>query len=111
MTEPGPNEVIVIGSDGFQNVEQAYRIIELHICAADQPGSIREIALFDTLERPLQFESRTLQQQFRTLMHYLKGKLILVQEFFRTLLKTEQVVGPQVAFVIGGPFAGQNRLT
>src|SRR5207302_674922 len=34
-----------------------------------------------------------------------------VQERLRTLLKTEQVVGPQVAFVIGGPFAGQNRLT
>ena len=109
VSEAGANEVVVVGSYGLQDVQQADgRIEQLH-GAPNQAGGVAVIGVLNGIEGAAQFESRSLQQQLRTLMHDQEGHFVFMQKFFGRLLQREQFVGSQIALVVGRCLAGKNR--
>jgi hypothetical protein len=111
MAQPSTDDVIVIGSNGLQNMQETDGILQLCIRAANEARGIEKIPPCDVLESALQLKSSSLHQEFRSLMYHLEGELVLVKEFLRLLLQSQQLVGAQVTLIIRRSLAWKNRFT
>src|ERR1700686_2810513 len=109
VSEASANQVIVVGSNSLQNVQQTDGRIEQRNGATDQAGSVAKVGVLERFERAAEFESRSLHQQLRTLVHDQEGHFIFVQQFFGRLLQGEQLVRAEIALVVGCSLAGKNR--
>src|ERR1700726_229400 len=69
VSEAGANQVIVVGSNSLQNVQQADGRIEQRNGATDQAGSVAKIGALERFKGAAEFESRSLHQQLRALVH------------------------------------------
>ena len=104
------DDVVVVGSDGLQDVQHGDWVLQLHIGAPDQASGIQEVAFRDQAQSPFQLESRALHEQFGGLVHNLKGHLIFMEQVRRRFLQGKKFVGAQIALVVGGSLPGQDGL-
>ena len=109
VPESGANQVIIAGRNRFQNVEQADGRFEQLNGAPNQACAVSVIAALERFQGATEFELCALHQQFRALVHNQKSHLIFMQEFLRRLLQGEQLIGMQIALVVGRSLAGKNR--
>src|ERR1700694_292858 len=65
VSEAGANEVIVVGSNRLQNVQQADGRFQQRNGATDQAGGVAMVGTLQRFEGAAKFESRSLHQQFR----------------------------------------------
>jgi hypothetical protein len=97
VSQAGANDVVVVGSYGLQDVEQADGRFKQRNGAPDQARAVAIIGAIERLECAAQFECRSLHEQFRALVHDQEGHFVFVQQFCGRLLQGEQLVGAQVA--------------
>src|SRR6266853_1949296 len=109
VSEAGANQVVVVGSNSLQNVQQADGRIEQRNGATDQAPGVAIVGALERFEAAAEFESRSLHEQLRALVHNQEGHLVFVQQFFGRLLQGEELVSAQIALVVGRSFARQNR--
>src|SRR4051794_36301763 len=109
MSESGANDVVLVRRERFENVQQIDRTIKHAKGAVHQLCAAGVLAFANGSSGTLEFVSRSLQQQFRSLMHDLKHQLVRMGTLLRTLLQGQQLICPQIPFVIGCPGTRQNR--
>ena len=78
--------------------------------AAQQPDRAAEVAVADQARRLRDLGDRELQPELGGLVDGLEEELVAVGPLVRRLLKREQLVGAQVALVVGAALAGQHGL-
>jgi hypothetical protein len=109
VPEAGANQVVVVGSNGLQDVQQADGRFEQLDGSTDQACGVAIVDAIERFEGATEFESRSLHQQFRALVHDQESHFVFVQEFFGRLLQGEQLIGAQIALVVGRSLARKNR--
>src|SRR5208282_765195 len=109
VPEAGANEVIVAGRNGLQDVKQADGRLNHLDGAADQARGVAVVGVLQRFEGTAEFESRSFQEQLRTLVYNQKSHLVWVQQLGGRFLQGEQFVGAQIALVVGRSLAGKNR--
>src|SRR5437016_3937784 len=82
VTESGTDDVIFVGREGLEYVQEIDRTVEHSKCSIHQLHSARMISLVDRRARAVEFVGRTLEQELRSLMHYLKHQFIRMRTLF-----------------------------
>src|SRR5208337_4317191 len=97
------------GRNGLQDVKQADGRLNHLDGAADQARGVAVVGVLQRFEGTAEFESRSFQEQLRTLVYNQKSHLVWVQQLGGRFLQGEQFVGAQIALVVGRSLAGKNR--
>src|SRR6266852_7245256 len=104
----GANQVVVVGSDGLQDVQQPNGRFEQRDGATHQACAVAIVAALERFEGAVEFERRSLHEQLRALVHDQEGHLVFVQQVCGRLLQSKQLISPQIALVIGRSLARKN---
>src|SRR5215472_10617112 len=110
MPQPGADDVVVVGRDGFENVQHRNRIFQHGVGAPHEPAGICVVALRQADPGAFQLPHSPFHQQFRSLVNDLERKLVGMGKLPFGSLQRKEIVGAEVAFVIGCALTFKNRL-
>jgi hypothetical protein len=111
MPQSPANDVVVVGSNGFQNVEHGDGVLQFRVGTTDEPRRVQKVPLNDALQSTFQFKGGALHQEFGGLMDNLECHLIRMKQRFRFLLQGKEFAGAQVALIVGGSLTGKDGFT
>ena len=110
VAEGAPDLVVVPGREPFEHVQRLGGQRDRVIGAAEHADRRHGVVVADALDRRLRLEDRELQPELGRLVHGLEQQLVAVHHLGGRLLQREQLVGAQVALVVGRPRPGQDGL-
>src|SRR5215469_4000793 len=110
VPQPGADDVVVVGRDGFENVQHRNRIFQHGVGAPHKPAGICVVALRQADPGAFQLPDGPFHQQFRSLVNDLERKLVGMRKLLVGSLQRKEIVGAEVAFVVGCALTFQNRL-
>jgi hypothetical protein len=104
------DRLVLPGRERLQHLQLGDHVVEAAERAAQQPLGRLQLACLDQPGRLLGLGPGELQPQLGGLVDGLEEQLVAVRLLARALLQGEQLVGAQVALVVAGALAGEDRL-